>query len=158
MSQAELFPEFEPGALDSLSQFPEEMRHDFSVLMGHVPMGEPLKPSTDHLNPTGQQRFLAKRAKKTEKRKRTISNPKVLVLDLATPEGRAEYEKYMVEIVPLATSDPEHWRVTQIDHPLTADRYAPAGYRLLVTLRYYQCDEEVVPGDHGFTIIPREKV
>lgn len=149
MTQTEMFPEF------AASDLPPDIQRDLAIVTGMEVGGPALQPNIDHGSMTAQEKFLAARAKAKATVERTIKNPKLLVLDLATAEGRADYEKFMVEIAPKAASDPEHWRITETTYPPSDAPTAPAGYRLLTTIRYYECDEVVVPGDHGYTIVPK---
>ena len=151
MIQTEMFPEFVSNDLN----IPPDVQRDLDILSGKIPSMEPLAPNIDHQRKTAQERFLEERAARTEKVERTISNPEMLVLDLATESGRDRYKEFMKDIVPKAASDPKRWRITETQHPPMIDRDSPSGYRILVTVRYYECDEVKVAGDHGFGVIPR---
>jgi hypothetical protein len=156
--QGELFPQFQGSTLDD---FPEDLRADLETITGGFKMDErlglPTPEATRGIQKTAQEKFLEDRAKKTEKTKIEITEPKLLVIDLATPEGQQQYQDVISTIMPMVLSDQKTWKFNETAFPMMIDPAAPAGFRLIVTIRYWQQKEVVVPGDHGFVIANREK-
>lgn len=102
---------------------------------------------------SAQEKWLEERSKTTEKIRYDITSPKIIVMDLATEEGRTEYERIVREVLPLAMADRDRWFFKEFSSPMMIDPNAKAGYRIIHTVRCWQIEETKVPGNHGFSIV-----
>jgi len=127
-----------------------ELINDLAVLTGGSGNFGAALPSAAK---TGQERFLEERSRSTEKTGFKIIKPTILVMDLATEAGRQQYESIIQDVMPLAMADPKGWRFSEASSPVIADPSSDAGYRIIVTIRYWQQEEYKIPGNHGFTVI-----
>ena len=130
---------------------PQEVLDDLNIINGFT--SETQNPFQDPR--TAQEKFLEERAKKNAMIEYKVIDPKIIVLDLAQPDGRAEYESIISKIVPLVASDPQ-WRFNEESSPLVLDPNSSVGYRLIVVIKYWkQVIDTDKSAEHGFEFIKK---
>ena len=110
------------------------------------PLGVPQSPAAgggQNGQPNFQQRFI--HSMSPVKTRATVDVAGVHVLDLATPEGAAEYERLMKEVYPRALAENSlggavswNWKVTP--YPPMADPHALRGFRAVTMIEYVRTE------------------